>query len=430
MNVLPWPRAVRHDVAPVQFDQAARQRQPDAQPALRGLGRAAGLHEHVEHGVQHFGRDADAIVLHADDGLAVHRLRSQRDVPAGGRVLGGVVEQVGEHLREPHAVAFQRQRAVGQMQHELVLRGIEQWAAQLQRVVQHLAQVDGAHVRLDLAARDARDLHEVVDQPHHVVDLAPHHVVVAHRLVGSRPLALEQRQRGLQRRQRIAQLVRQRGQKFGLALVGQPQALQRGAQVVLPVARPQGRPHRTHERRHPHRPLDHGDVGHAVHGLGHDARIGALARQHQHRQVGPGRLSLQGLGQPRGGRIGEGLFGQHQGTGAACQLVRQCGQRGAVQHRYAGALEHRPCHQRVPGCCGTHQDPAFERFGGFAHGGLLAGVSTGMGTPVRMPRKLRRGSPMWMPVSVSEKSRMVRSCWPPRFLTTEIAWRTSPASSK
>ena len=48
------------------------------------------------------------------------------------------------------------------------------------------------------------------------------------------------------------------------------------------------------------------------------------------------------------------------------------------------------------------------------------------GTPVSTPRNSRSGSPTRMPPRSSLNSRMVRSCAPPRFFTTEIAWRTSP----
>ena len=59
-----------------------------------------------------------------------------------------------------------------------------------------------------------------------------------------------------------------------------------------------------------------------------------------------------------------------------------------------------------------------------------AGSSVKTGTPVRMPRNWRNGGPTARPFSPIEKSRIERSCAPPRFFTIEIAWRTSPAFSK
>src|SRR5688572_16143044 len=48
------------------------------------------------------------------------------------------------------------------------------------------------------------------------------------------------------------------------------------------------------------------------------------------------------------------------------------------------------------------------------------------GTPVSTPRNLRSGSPTLIAPSFMLNSRIVRSCRPPRFLTTEMACRTAP----
>ena len=46
--------------------QAAHQRQPDAEPALRAAIRAIDLREHVEDRCELVRRDADAVVAHGD----------------------------------------------------------------------------------------------------------------------------------------------------------------------------------------------------------------------------------------------------------------------------------------------------------------------------------------------------------------------------
>ena len=71
----------------------------------------------------------------------------------------------------------------------------------------------------DLAAADARDVEQVVDQPRHVPDLAAQHRARArryHRVV--RP-HLQELERGEHGRERVAQLVRQHGQELVLAPV-------------------------------------------------------------------------------------------------------------------------------------------------------------------------------------------------------------------
>ena len=57
-----------------------------------------------------------------------------------------------------------------------------------------------------------------------------------------------------------------------------------------------------------------------------------------------------------------------------------------------------------------------------------ARVLTGM--PVSTPWKSRSGGPKWIPFGVIVISRMVRSCAPLRFLSTEIATGSSPSASK
>ncbi|MCY1213798.1 hypothetical protein D9M72_255950 [compost metagenome] len=414
----------------MQLDQALDQRQADAQPALRGLRRAADLHEHLEDRAQHVGCKAGAVVAHLDHRDALLRAQHDADRSAGRRVLGGVVEQVREHLREPHRIAAHHERLAAQVHVQRVPGAFEHGPAQFEGVLDHRIERHGFHAQFDLAARDARDFHEVVHEPHHVVDLAAHEFVVAQRLGGLIRLALQQRQRGAHRRERVAQLVRQRGKKLGLALVGLVQPAQQVAHLVLAVACAQRRAHRAHQRRHAHRPLDDGDVGQPAHRVGNDHRVRSLARQDQHRQVGPRRLRGQRLGQRGGGRIGQRFFGQQDRAGALLQPAHERAEIGAGVRGDLGAFKHGLGHDGVPRSHGAQQDALFDGNGCLGTHDVRCTPSIGTGTPVRMPLKLRSGSPTRSPVAVIEKSRMVRSCAPPRFLSTEMAWRTSPSSSK
>ena len=88
-------RCALRRVPPCMRDQAAHQRQADAEPALCAAVRAIDLREHVEHRRELVGRDADAVVADGDDGAAVAPSAAAPDVAAGVGVLGGVVEQVG-----------------------------------------------------------------------------------------------------------------------------------------------------------------------------------------------------------------------------------------------------------------------------------------------------------------------------------------------
>ncbi len=83
----------------------------------------------------------------------------------------------------------------------------------------------GLQPQLDSAGGDPRDLQQVVDEPHHVIDLPLQHFQHA---IGSRVVAARQPQdieRIADRRQRIAELVGQRRQKLVLAAVSLKEGL-------------------------------------------------------------------------------------------------------------------------------------------------------------------------------------------------------------
>ena len=112
--------AVRLDAAAVHLDQPAHQRQADAQPALRAVERAVDLGEQVEDARQHLGgmpMPVSRTRMTASSSSALHR---EGDRAAFLGVLGGVVEQVAEHLGQPHRVAVDAQRLARQRDGQLV----------------------------------------------------------------------------------------------------------------------------------------------------------------------------------------------------------------------------------------------------------------------------------------------------------------------
>ena len=93
-----------------------------------------------------------------------------------------------------------------------------------------VVELDPLPAQLELAARDARDVEQVVEQPRHVIDLAVDHVAAPTSTAPrSRAAVLLIVRRVADRRERIAQLVRQRRQELVLAAIGRPQAHPRRA---------------------------------------------------------------------------------------------------------------------------------------------------------------------------------------------------------
>src|SRR5581483_11872012 len=169
----------RLDGTAVHFDQAAYQGEPDAEPSLSPAVCAVPLGEQVEHLGQHVGRDAHAVVPHGQDGIRAVAPGREPDVAPRLGVLRGVVEQVGNDLRETYRIGVQDQRVGWKVHDELVPGGIDQRCARFQRAADDGGELARLLAQGDLATSDARHLHQVVHQSHQVVDLPLHHLVDA-----------------------------------------------------------------------------------------------------------------------------------------------------------------------------------------------------------------------------------------------------------
>ncbi len=151
----------------MQLDQPLDQRQADAQPALRPHQRPLRLRENLEDARQHLGHDADAVVLDRHDHVAPLPLGGQPDATAILGVLGGVVEQVGEHLGQPHRVGLQVDRLGRQGDGEFVAAGLDERAAGFQGGLHHGGQFDPLLAEFQLVPGDAGHVEQVFEQPGH-----------------------------------------------------------------------------------------------------------------------------------------------------------------------------------------------------------------------------------------------------------------------
>src|SRR4051812_17653186 len=95
-----WAFTAGLNTAAVHLNQPLDQRKADAQPTLRLLSVAFHLCIYVEYFRQHVGWDADSRISHFHHGVTALALDRQSDVTAFLRVLCGVVEEVGEDLRQ------------------------------------------------------------------------------------------------------------------------------------------------------------------------------------------------------------------------------------------------------------------------------------------------------------------------------------------
>ena len=102
---------------------------PMPSPPLRLLQRAIDLSEHVEHMGQHVGGDTHAVVRYAHHRVAPLPLDGQSNASAPIGVLGGVVQQISQHLRQPGEVAIDVDWFGRHVHDEVVALSIDQRAA-------------------------------------------------------------------------------------------------------------------------------------------------------------------------------------------------------------------------------------------------------------------------------------------------------------
>lgn len=188
--------------------ESARQREPDAQPALPAIARAFSPREHLEHLGQHLGRDAHARVADGNRRRIALVPDADHDIAAIIRVLGRVAEQIGENLRQAHGVALDPQRFVRLRHAQPVAAGANRRLRRLDRIAHDLGHAQTLLAQRECAAADARNFEQVVNQSYQVIDLSLHHLVDRRRRGVAIARETQQMQRVAQRRERVAQFVR------------------------------------------------------------------------------------------------------------------------------------------------------------------------------------------------------------------------------
>ena len=216
----------------MQVDQAFHQRQADAQAALAALDRMGDLGKERKDILEHGCCDADAIVADPDQVFGLGKLHGDADAAALVGVLGGIVDQVGKYLRQAQRVGAERRLVDGECHLQRVLRPLYVRTAGLDGALQHRHQVGGFGPEFDLASVDAGDVEQVVDQARQLAYLALYQVQrLAQASAGVCLFAQPQHaERIADRRQRIAQLMRQRGQEHVLGTI---RLLQRPVQAGI-----------------------------------------------------------------------------------------------------------------------------------------------------------------------------------------------------
>ena len=114
-----------------------------------------------------------------------------------------------------------------------MVRAVDGRARRLDRLVHDVDDVDALLPQRQLVGRDAADIEQIVDEPHHVLQLAGDDVVGLGLGRDRQAVLLQNLDAGADGRQRIAQFVGERGQEFVLAPIRLAQLLLAALEAVV-----------------------------------------------------------------------------------------------------------------------------------------------------------------------------------------------------
>jgi len=227
--------AARMNGSAVQLDQPSGEREADALPALGAIERRLDLPEHLEDPAEVFLGDADAGVPHAHGDLVAFAPRAQGNRAVSRRVLRRIDQDVGKDLGEADQVAVEKHLLVRNRHHELVPGRVDHRLRDLDRVLDDRGQLEALDAKRELRPRQPRDVEQILEQTGHLVGLPAHDAVAPGDARIRRRDVAKDVDGVADRRERIAQLVRERREELVLAPVRDEKGLL-APDVELPEA--------------------------------------------------------------------------------------------------------------------------------------------------------------------------------------------------
>ena len=194
--------------------------------------RPVSLREHIEDTGEQISWNADAVIADTDHRFVVLTRSAHHHDTLRRRVLGGIENEVGDDLLDAHGIGVEDQRLFRYGDGQRVLARIDEGAGRIQRIGDGCRDIDGLLAKLDGSSRDARDFEQVVEQSRQKTHLAIDGLarLVDHRVPGIG--ATDDLHGDLDRRERVAQLVREHGEKLVLGLVRRGEVQERLPMLV------------------------------------------------------------------------------------------------------------------------------------------------------------------------------------------------------
>ncbi len=102
--------------------------------------------------------DAEPGVTHAKRHHTVVHRRIEPDLAAFFRIFGGVVEQIGDHLRKAREIRLEQHRLLGQLHGQVMLAQADQRPAGLDGVLHDFRELHRLLLQSDLSTHHSRDV--------------------------------------------------------------------------------------------------------------------------------------------------------------------------------------------------------------------------------------------------------------------------------
>ena len=213
----PWSFAPSRHRAAMKLDESLDQRKAEPETTAGPRQRLFRLRERLEHALDLCRIDADSGVAHAN-----FRLRGRlmdRDGGAAARIgeLGGVLEQVADHLRDPRRVGVDPHWPGRFLEAQVDVALLEERTVIVAGAPRDVAQVGVCAAQLDLPGGDAVDVQEIVDEAGQVLRLPVDDLARLQRVGALRRHPVENGQAVADGSERVAQLVREHADELALA---------------------------------------------------------------------------------------------------------------------------------------------------------------------------------------------------------------------
>src|SRR5262245_42732414 len=167
---------------------------------------------------QHLLRNAATCILYPHDRLLLRGIDPDGDgrLAMWSREFRRVLKEVADHLGDPRLVAVDPDLPAPGQQLEFHLHLREERAMVLNGAANELGEIEWFELQSDLAARDARDIEQVVEKAGEMVDLAADGISRLPILRAVRHGAIEDKEAVGDRRERVSEFMRQGGKELVL----------------------------------------------------------------------------------------------------------------------------------------------------------------------------------------------------------------------